>query len=95
MLTNVVQVAASAVVLTLIGGCARNMLETVNTVKELSSMSSLSPKLPEEAIQSTSAMVTHLQSLSRKELLHLFCTSPAPSDLDLLSGRDPLRDPCA
>lgn len=59
------------------------MLETVTTVKELPATS---PKLPDEACQSTQAMVTHLQSLSRKELLLLFCTSPAPSDLEILSG---------
>lgn len=87
LLTNVLQVAASAVVVTLVGGCARNMLETVNTVKEFSALSSSSPpKLPEVACQSTEAMLMYLQSLSRKELLLLFCASPAPSDLDVLLG---------
>jgi hypothetical protein len=83
ILTTAVQVAASVVVLTLAGGCTRNMLQTAKVAKLPSPPS---PSFPEEACASTDAMVNHLQTLNREELVRIFCSCPPPSDLSKLSG---------
>lgn len=44
------------------------------------------PSFPENSRASTKAMVDHLQTLSREELLEVFCSCPPPSDLAKLSG---------
>lgn len=77
------QVAASIIAITLASGCARNMIQTAHVTK-LPAKSSLD--FPKDVDTSTEAMLNHLQSLSRSELLHVFCNSPAPVDLDELSG---------
>lgn len=68
---------------TLMGGCTRNVLQTVRTVK----LSSSSPiPMPEDTLSSTEATIGYLQSLSREDLLRVFlCCSP-PSDTAKLSG---------
>jgi hypothetical protein len=83
ILTTAVQMAASVVVLTLAGGCTRNMLQTAKVAK----LPSTEPhSFPEDACASTDAMVSHLQTLSREELLRVFCSCPPPSDISKLSG---------
>ncbi len=82
MLTFAAQVATSIVVITLAGGCTRNILETTKVVNLPANSS---PGFNDETCASTEAMLNHLQSLSREELLLAFCSCPAP-ELDRLSG---------
>lgn len=82
------QVVASAAIASLATACVRNMLETsrISRVTEEVSSGAEQIVLPEEACVSSEALVEHLQSLSRAELLRIFLQSLPPTDADDIRG---------
>jgi hypothetical protein len=81
--TAAFQAAACVATGILITGCARNMLQTAR-IANLSLNIAAPPVLPVEAGESTETVVDYLQTLSREELLRLFCSSQPPSDAEQL-----------
>jgi hypothetical protein len=84
MIVSAIQVAASAFILTVAGSCGRNMLQTSRVAG--GSSGEIENLLPVGICSNPETTVNHLQSLKRKELVDLFCSSSAPSDLSEISG---------
>ena len=80
IIASAARIAVSAAILTLAGSCARNMIQTARTVNEVGTGTYDILELPSSVKSSSEATVRYLQSLSRRELLILFCRSRAPSD---------------
>lgn len=85
MLIPTLKVAASAVVATLATSSARNMLQTSRLVRSHDHADCLTTHVLGQSLQTVETAVESLQSLPRKEVVHLFLSCEAPS-IDQLQG---------
>lgn len=83
---SAIKIAASAVAVTLASGCARNMLNTRHVTNLPSGNHNVDLLLPKSARTSQQALVAHVQTLSREELLKIFCASEPPVGVEALAG---------
>ena len=86
MLLPAAKAVVSAVVFTIAACCGRNTLQTTNFINSKCDDCSISNLLPESDYDNPKAMVQHLQSLKREDLLEIFRVSQAPKDLSQIEG---------